>query len=251
MSFKHVAVIMDGNGRWANQRFRPRIWGHVRGSEVVSEIVEEADNLGVKCLTLYAFSTENWSRPLEEVSSLFKLLKKFLIKERERILLNRIRFRVIGDLSKLPGDIVDLIQKLTVETRDNQGLNLTFAFNYGGRQEILKSVNDFILTNPGKLITEKDLSHSLYCPELGDVDLLIRTGGEHRVSNFLLWQIAYSELFFTPTKWPDFTPREFREILEATSMRERRFGGVKSQLNFSNSKMNAQKNCQTFIEGFQ
>jgi undecaprenyl diphosphate synthase len=226
---KHVAIIMDGNGRWANKRLHPRIWGHVRGSAVVSDIVSTADELKLKTLTLYAFSTENWARPLEEVSTLFKLLKKFLIKEKNRILTNNIKFRVIGEIGSLPAETIDLINDMERLTLNATGLNLIFAFNYGGRSEIMRAVNSFQKINQNRLMTEEDLNEFLYCPEVGDVDLMIRTGGEQRISNFLIWQMAYAEMYFTHTKWPDFTPSEFREILKKVSLRERRFGNISDQ----------------------
>jgi undecaprenyl diphosphate synthase len=228
-SIKHVAIIMDGNGRWAKERLRPRIWGHVRGSSVVSDIVQSASDLGLRALTLYAFSTENWSRPFDEVSNLFRLLKKFLIKERSRILSNNIKFKVIGEIQNLPAETIKLIRDLEELTKSAQGLRLTFAFSYGGRAEILQSANQFIQDHPGKLLTEKDLSSYMYYPEIGDVDLMIRTGGEQRISNFLIWQMAYAELYFTQTKWPDFSTREFKKILSNVMNRERRFGNVSVQ----------------------
>lgn len=225
-SIKHVAIIMDGNGRWANQRLRPRVWGHVRGSGVVSDIVQAADDQGIEALTLYAFSTENWGRPADEVKVLFRLLYKFLLKERKRILENNISFRVIGDIAELPVDAKTLISVLEGETRDNTGLKLTFCFGYGGRREIVAATNRFMAANPGVAMTEKDLQQNLFRPDVGDVDLLIRTGGEQRVSNFLLWQIAYAELYFTPTKWPDFTGSELEKIIGSVCQRDRRFGGL-------------------------
>jgi undecaprenyl diphosphate synthase len=238
---KHVAIIMDGNGRWAQGRTRPRIWGHVRGSSVVSEIVEEADDLGLKALTLYAFSTENWSRPPKEVMTLFNLLKKFLLKEKERIIRNNIQFKVIGDISSLPDKTKELILDLENLSRDNSGLKLSFAFGYGGRSEIVSAVNRLLLEGKER-VTEADLSRSLFNPEAGDVDLLIRTGGDQRVSNFLLWQIAYAELFFTSTKWPDFTPEEFRGIIYQVTGRERRFGQIESVDSLSESHRMAKVN---------
>lgn len=217
---------MDGNGRWATQRMRPRVWGHVRGSMIVSGIVQAADDAGITALTLYAFSTENWSRPAEEVSVLFRLLHKFLLRERRRILVNGVNFRVIGDTTPLPVEVRALIASIEDETRDAQGLKLTFCFGYGGRSEIVAAANDWMARHPGKPLTIEDLDSHLFRPETGPVDLLIRTGGEQRISNFLLWQIAYAELHFTPTKWPDFTPSEFSKILESAGKRERRFGGV-------------------------
>ncbi|MCF8057971.1 MAG: di-trans,poly-cis-decaprenylcistransferase [Bacteriovoracaceae bacterium] len=238
---KHVAIIMDGNGRWAQGRCRPRIWGHVRGSSVVSNIVEEADDLGLRALTLYAFSTENWSRPPKEVMTLFNLLKKFLLKEKQRILKNGVRFKVIGDISTLPDKTKELIVDLENLTKDNKGLILNFAFGYGGRSEIVSAVNRLIL-NGKTQINERDLTEALFAPESGDVDLLIRTGGDQRVSNFLLWQIAYAELFFTSTKWPDFTREEFRGIIYQVTGRERRFGQIESVDSLSESHRMAKVN---------
>jgi undecaprenyl diphosphate synthase len=238
---KHVAIIMDGNGRWAQGRCRPRIWGHVRGSSVVSEIVEEADNLGLKALTLYAFSTENWSRPQQEVLTLFSLLKKFLLKEKARIIKNKIRFKVMGEIGGLPESTKRLIKDLENETASHQGLKLTFAFGYGGRNELVQAVNRLIASGKSN-VTEEDIAKELYCPETGDVDLLIRTGGDQRVSNFLLWQIAYAELFFTHTKWPDFTPEEFRGIIFQVAGRERRFGQIVSVESLSESHKIAKEN---------
>jgi undecaprenyl diphosphate synthase len=244
-AIKHVAIIMDGNGRWANLRQHSRVWGHVRGSSVVAKIVEEADDLGLEALTLYAFSTENWSRPLLEVNSLFSLLKKFLKREKERILKNEIRFRVVGDVSRLPVGTQKLITDLMDETKNNKGIKLTFAFGYGGRSEILSAVNSYINENPGQGLTEADLEERLFAPDLGNVDLLIRTGGEKRISNFLLWQVAYAELYFTETKWPEFKREEFRKIIELVTKRERRFGTVESCQSLDSSALLAQKNIST------
>ncbi|MFZ9000935.1 MAG: polyprenyl diphosphate synthase [Bacteriovoracaceae bacterium] len=238
----HVAIIMDGNGRWAGLRSHSRVWGHIRGSDIVSNIVEEADDFGLKALTLYAFSTENWSRPLTEVKVLFKLLKKFLNKERERIIKNNIKFKVIGDTSELPTKTKQLIEGLEKDTSHMDGLELSFCFGYGGRKEIIDGVNQFIKENPGKEMSEKDLQEHLYIPGMRDVDLLIRTGGDQRVSNFLLWQVAYAELYFTSTKWPDFTRGEFREILDDFGKRERRFGQIKASDSLEQSILEAKKN---------
>lgn len=240
----HVAIIMDGNGRWAQQRAHERVWGHVRGSSVVSDIVQEADNLGIKCLTLYAFSTENWSRPEGEVKTLFKLLKKFLEKEKNRILKNKIQFKVIGEISKLPQITQDLILNLEETTKDFEGLKLTFAFGYGGRDEIVKAVKKLVEKNLD--ITEENISKEMYRPNIGDVDLLIRTGGDQRVSNFLLWQVAYAEMYFTETKWPDFKVCEFRNIIKSVACRERRFGAVKEMESLTSSKLIARQNHQIF-----
>jgi undecaprenyl diphosphate synthase len=248
-SIKHVAIIMDGNGRWANKRFRPRIWGHVRGSGVVSDIVRAADDIGLKALTMYAFSTENWSRPMEEVSSLFKLLKKFLIKEKNRILCNNIKFKVIGEIQHLPIETIGLINEMEALTVNATGLSLTFAFNYGGRAEILRAVNKFHANQPDRPMNEGDLNDLMYRPETGDVDLMIRTGGEQRISNFLIWQMAYAELYFTPTKWPDFTASEFKKIIEHVSCRERRFGNIGAQTALELSMEKADSNKSAFIQG--
>jgi undecaprenyl diphosphate synthase len=227
-SIKHVAIIMDGNGRWASQRRRPRLWGHVRGASIVSDIVEASDKLGVKALTLYAFSTENWSRPLEEITGLVKILNKFLIKERQRLIKNKVAFKVIGDTSHLNSEIKKLIKDLELETKDFNGLKLSFAFSYGARKEIIDTINNWIVNNPNKKITEQEFAQGLYRSEAGDVDLLIRTGGDFRISNFLLWQIAYAELFFTETKWPDFSVAEYNKIINSVAHRERRFGAIHS-----------------------
>jgi undecaprenyl diphosphate synthase len=241
-SINHVAIIMDGNGRWAKMRSHERVWGHVRGSSVVADIVEKADNLKIKALTMYAFSSENWCRPQIEVKVLFKLLHKFLIKERLRILKNNIRFKIMGDISNLPIDTKELIYQLEDETKNNLGLKLTFAFGYGGRDEIVKATNLFIKTNPNEELTEEKLSKLMMVPDLGDVDLLIRTGGDQRVSNFLLWQIAYAEFYFTQTKWPDFTAVEFDEIIKKVSLRERRFGAISNSLNLNDNIAKAKSN---------
>lgn len=247
-NIKHVAVIMDGNGRWAKQRSHPRVWGHVRGSAVVSHIVQEADDLGIEALTMYAFSSENWSRPQTEVLVLFNLLYKFLKKERARILKNNIRFKIMGDISNLPEQTKKLIGQLESETAHHTGLKLTFAFGYGARAEIAYAVNRFMKANPGKEITEDVLNEYLMIPDLGDVDLLIRTGGDHRVSNFMLWQIAYAEMFFTETKWPDFTVTEFRYIIEQVAKRERRFGAVAPAASLQDNIIVAREN-QRILRG--
>jgi undecaprenyl diphosphate synthase len=235
-SIKHVAIIMDGNGRWAKQKFRPRVWGHIRGSKIVNSIVESASNQGLKALTLYAFSSENWSRPNDEISTLFKLLKKFLIKEREQIRKNKIQFQVIGDISKLNIETQQLIKEVEEESKDSTGLKLSFAFSYGGRVEIVDAVNKFVKQNPGKEISEEDIQKNLYRPDAGDVDLMIRTGGDQRISNFLLWEVSYAELYFTDTKWPDFTKNEFESIIDKVSGHDRRFGSLDNKGSLVKSK---------------
>jgi len=225
-SLRHIAIIMDGNGRWAAERHRPRVWGHVRGSNILTSIVEKASDMKLNALTLYAFSTENWSRPDIEIKTLFKLLKKFLKKEQKAIVKNNIAFEVIGDISKLDQATQDIIEETKKMSIHNTGLKLSFAFSYGGRQEIINSINHHIEKSPGKVIDEKILEENLYRPEIGDVDLLIRTGGDKRVSNFLLWQVSYAELFFTDTKWPDFTANQFEAIINDVQSRNRRFGSL-------------------------
>lgn len=241
-NIKHVAIVMDGNGRWANARSHKRVWGHIRGSRVVSNIVEEAVDQGVQALTLYAFSTENWSRPVGEVKVLFSLLKKFLKAEKKKVLANQLQFKIIGDTSRLPQLTQDMISELEELSKDFKGMKLTFAFGYGGRAEIISAANKFIRKNPGQELTEEDLSRNLFLPELGDVDLMIRTGGDQRISNFLLWQVAYGELFFTPKQWPDFTKDDFTKILNDVSQRERRFGMVNSCESLNTSKEIAEDN---------
>lgn len=245
---EHIAIIMDGNGRWANERAHRRIWGHVRGAQVVTDVVEKAQELGVKALTLYAFSTENFSRPKEEVSSLFSLLKKFLQRERKRVLQNGLRFKVIGDYSALPDETKSLIVDLENLSKKNSGMWLNFAFGYGGRAEILHAVNKCRMADPQSEITEETLAANLYNSDAGDVDLMIRTGGDHRISNFLLWQAAYAELFFTPVKWPDFSGRLLEEIFYKVSERERRFGTVTADSNYQHAKSIAQENRERFIK---
>lgn len=239
---KHVAIIMDGNGRWAQNRAHRRVWGHVRGSSVVTDVVQKADDLGIKALTLYAFSTENWGRPPSEIRTLFLLLKKFLIKERNRVLKNNIKFNIIGDISKLPKDTIDIINSLKEDSSQNTGLKLTFAFGYGGRAEIISAVNKLIAEDIE--VTEESISGALHAPELGDVDLMIRTGGDQRISNFLLWQIAYGELYFTETMWPNFTCKEFEKIIFEVDKRERRFGQVCETKSLEESKSRVKSNIR-------
>jgi undecaprenyl diphosphate synthase len=241
-NLSHVAIIMDGNGRWAKKRSHLRVWGHVRGSLVVSDIVQEASDRGIAELTLYAFSTENWSRPISEVRTLFNLLKKFLLRERKRLIDNHVLFRVVGDISVLPHETIALIKELEETTRFNQGIRLNFAFNYGGRKEIVEAINKVFDKN--EKITEENIQDNLDLPE---VDLLIRTGGEKRISNFLLWQMAYSELYFTDTMWPDFTKTEFSSIIEEYNTRERRFGNISRTSCLEKNNSVSRKNKELII----
>jgi undecaprenyl diphosphate synthase len=225
-SIEHVAFIMDGNGRWAQSRSHSRVWGHLRGAAIISGLLDESDRLGVKQVTMFSFSTENWSRPISEIDTLFKILKKFLIRERNRIIRKNVKFRVIGCIERLPKETKKLIVDLEDATSDNTGLKFNVAFDYGSRKELVDATNRHLTDNPGVPFTEEMLETYLYEGNHRDVDLLIRTGGEQRLSNFLLWQLAYAELYFTSTKWPDFTKVEYEKILREVSKRERRFGFV-------------------------
>jgi undecaprenyl diphosphate synthase len=243
-SIKNIAIIMDGNGRWANKRGRPRIWGHIRGASRISGVVEKASDMGLESLTLYAFSTENWSRPREEVFFLFKLLDRYLDKESKKIIKNKIRFKVIGDYSFLPEKTKAKIEELQEITRFFEGLKLDFAFGYGGRFEIINTVNRFIQTNPSQKITEKQFESFLLDPEISNIDLVIRTGGERRVSNFLLWQIAYAEIYFEKTPWPEFDGELFEYIITSCSKTQRRFGGLVKESNFEKNSFISNKNIE-------
>jgi len=219
---KHLAIIMDGNGRWAKQQGKPRTLGHNAGAKKVIEITKEVSNLGVKYLTLYAFSTENWKREKSEVTFLMKLLSKFLKKELKTLMENNIKFRIIGDLSKFSKNLQNIIIDTIETTKNNSGLTQILAINYGSKDEIVRAVNNI----KKQTITQEDLENSLDTKDFCDVDLLIRTGGEKRLSNFLLWQSAYAELFFTKTLWPDFSMSELDGIIQNFKQRERRYGGI-------------------------
>ncbi len=219
---EHIAIIMDGNGRWANKRNKIRTFGHNEGAKKVIEITKEASNSKVKYLTLYAFSTENWKREKKEIDFLMKLLSSFLKKELKTLLEHNIKFRVIGDISKLAKHIQNTINNTIEKTKNNSGLTQILAINYGSRDEIVRAIKDINKQN----ITEENISEALDTSDFPDVDLLIRTGGEKRLSNFLLWQSAYAELFFTDTLWPDFSTQEFQDIMEDFKKRNRRFGGI-------------------------
>lgn len=229
---RHLAVIMDGNGRWAVERGRPRIEGHMRGADVVREVVTECARLKLQQLTLYCFSAENWKRPTDEVQFLMKLLQQFLHSERELILEQQIRFRVIGRRSPLPDDILQDIDRLTEETRNNAGLTLCLAINYGGRVEIVDACRAVAeRVRQGELdpeqVDETEFARHLYTADMPDPDLLIRTAGEMRISNYLLWQLSYAELWVTPLCWPDFGVNPLHEALVDFANRERRFGGLR------------------------
>jgi undecaprenyl diphosphate synthase len=227
----HVAIIMDGNGRWAKKRLLNRIQGHEKGSETVRTIVRACRKIGIPYLTLYAFSTENWQRPKSEVVALMTLLKKFLDSEQKEMLDNNIRLYAIGQIERLPENVRQALHKVMELTKKNDGMILNLALSYGGRAEIVKMVKEIaIKAKDGGMdpdsITPEIISEHLYTSQLPDPDLLIRTSGEMRISNFLLWQIAYSEIYITDTLWPDFGKDEFVQILKDYQQRERRFGKV-------------------------
>lgn len=228
---KHVAIILDGNGRWAKKRNMPRNFGHVQGSKTVEQIIEDGYNMGIEYITVYAFSTENWKRSKDEVDALMKLLAKYLIDCIERSTKNNMRVRVIGDKSGLDKKLVDKINELEEVTKDATGLKFTIAINYGGRDEIRRAVCRIAedakngLLSPSD-ITEDMISERLDTAGLPDPDLLIRTSGEERLSNFLPWQLAYSEFYFTDVLWPDFSKEDLLTAIRYYNGRERRFGGV-------------------------
>ena len=222
----HIAIIMDGNGRWAKKRGLARSFGHMKGAKTLRKALEYLTEIGVKYLTVYAFSTENWNRPQDEVSTLMKLFLKYIKSERKNMMKNRIRFFVSGRKNNIPEKLQKEIEKLEEETKNNDKITLNIAFNYGSRAEIVDAVNR-IIKEGKKNITEEDFSKYLY-NDFPDPDLVIRTSGEMRISNFLLWQIAYSELYITDTLWPDFDEKEIDKAIESYNQRERRFGGVKN-----------------------
>ncbi len=229
----HIAIIMDGNGRWAQQRGLPRIKGHEKGINNVREILKAAKNLGVKILTLFCFSTENWKRPKKEVDFLMKKFEYFLKKERKNLKKEKIRLKVIGNIKKLPLSLQKEIKKTQDYTSLCDEFILNLAINYGGRDEIIQATKKIIKDvekkrlNPEE-INEETFKNYLYTKDIPDPDLLIRTSGEMRISNFLLWQLSYTEFYFTPKFWPDFKKEDLEEAIKEFSKRERRFGGLKS-----------------------
>ena len=228
---RHVAIIMDGNGRWAKKRLLNRVKGHEKGVEAVRRIVEASRELHISVLTLYAFSTENWQRPQSEVKALMGLLKRFLVEEAPELSKNNIRLNVIGQLHRLPEDVRATIDQVREATAVNSGMLLNLALSYGGRTEITDMVRAIAVKVASGDIAPEDIDESvvadhLYTAGIQDPDLMIRTSGEMRISNFLLWQLAYSEIFVTPTLWPDFTREEFLTILQDYQRRDRRFGRV-------------------------
>ena len=231
----HVAIIMDGNGRWAEQKGMPREFGHQNGVRSVKKIVEEAKKHKVKYLTLFAFSIENWERPSYEVETLMRLLVETLRDEFEDLFKNNIRLNAIGDVKSLPNEVRYELDSIINNTKDNTGMTLTLALSYGGKQEIFKAVKEISEKVKNETICLDNFDDSiindhLYTKNLPDVDLLIRTSGEQRISNFLLWQIAYAELYFTQTYWPDFSEEDFTDAIIEYQKRERRFGKTSKQL---------------------
>ena len=232
---KHVAIIMDGNGRWANLQGKNRVSGHQQGAKSVREVVEEAVKMEIEFLTLYAFSTDNWSRPKEEVSLLMKLLVNSLKKEFKRLIKNNIRLQSIGNIDGLPNPVKEEFTYVIEKTKNNTGMVLTLALNYGGKEELTAVVKAIAFKVKNSIISPEKVDQStiiehLYTHNLPAVDLLIRTSGEERISNFLLWHIAYAELYFTKTLWPDFKKEDLQKALVDYAKRERRFGKTSEQL---------------------
>ena len=227
----HIAIIMDGNGRWATKRFLPRTAGHVRGVAAVRDVVEACARRGVKYVTLFAFSSENWRRPEEEVSVLMKLFVTALDREVAKMHANNIRLKVVGDLTRFSPDLQERIAAAEAKTANNDALTVTVCANYGGRWDIMQAATKMAKANPGVTeYTEEMLSEHLSMAYAPEPDLFIRTGGEQRISNFLLWQLAYSELYFTDAFWPDFSAEHLDEAIASYQRRERRFGRTGQQL---------------------
>lgn len=228
----HIAIIMDGNGRWAKSRFMPRTYGHKVGVETIRKVVKECSRLGVKYLTLYAFSTENWKRPKEEVSALMGLLVKYLRNELEELHKNNVKILTIGDISKLPQACIEELDHAKEKTKDNRGLVMSLALNYGGRNDLVNAVKNISQEVVDDKISVDDIGDDLISSHLStkespDPDLVVRTSGEQRLSNFLLWELAYSEFYFADIHWPDFDEKELQKAIFAYQSRDRRFGGIK------------------------
>jgi len=228
---KHVAIIMDGNGRWATSRYLPRVAGHAKGVETVRKVVKECITRGVGYLTLFAFSSENWRRPADEVSVLMRLFATALEREVDKMHANGIRLRVVGDLSRFDARLLELIAHAEEKTESNSRLTLTICANYGGRWDLMQATNRMVSEHPGQNdYSESDLAPYLAMAYAPEPDLFIRTGGEQRISNFLLWQLAYTELYFTDIFWPDFDAAAIDEAIDSYQQRERRFGRTSAQL---------------------
>lgn len=235
---RHIAVIMDGNGRWAKQRFMPRVAGHQRGVETLRDVVKTCRSLGVEYLTVFAFSSENWRRPQEEVSFLMSLFLKMLEREVDKLHKNNIRLKIIGDRSRFDAKLVNTMQEAERLTSRNDALTLTIAANYGGRWDMLQAVQTMLKARPelAQGFVEEDLSPYLSMSDAPEPDLFIRTGGEQRISNFMLWQLAYTELYFTDTLWPAFDREALDKAISSYQSRERRFGRTSEQLQPSNAE---------------
>ena len=233
---QHVAIILDGNGRWAKAKGMPRNYGHAQGSKNVERICEEAWRMGIKYLTVYAFSTENWNRPKSEVDALMTLLRNYMKTCLKTAKKNDMKIRVIGDIAPLDDDIKKRILEVEEASKDNGGLNFTIALNYGSRDEIVRAVRKVAQDCVDGKVDPEDIDEKLYSSyldpwDIPDPDLLIRTSGEQRLSNYLLWQLAYSEFYFTDVPWPDFTKEELIRAIEQYNNRDRRFGGIKEEQN--------------------
>ncbi|MFH1873637.1 MAG: polyprenyl diphosphate synthase [Pseudomonadota bacterium] len=226
---KHIAIIMDGNGRWAKERGFSRESGHQRGARTIEEIVEVAKNIGIRYLTLYAFSEENWQRPKEEVRALMELLRLYLSSKREKMIKEGICFRAIGDLHSLSSELQKEIEETSAATKMGKNMTLIVALSYGSRQEICRAINKLLAKNITE-VSPQLLTEALDTSGIPDPDLLIRTSGEYRISNFLLWQTAYTEFYFTDVHWPDFDQEELLKAIEEYQKRERRFGLISEQL---------------------
>lgn len=223
----HLAIILDGNGRWANQRGLPRNMGHRQGVKTLTKIVKECSKIGIKHLTVYAFSTENWNRPQKEIDYLMSLIERYLNRIEKQLNKSDIRLKVIGEKTKLNDYLLSVIDTIESKTKDHQGLTLNIAFNYGSKDEIVNAFKK--MANDKVLFTKENVDKYLYTNESKDVDLLIRTSGEQRISNYLLWQIAYAEIYFTDVYWPDFNINELEKALDSFQNRKRRFGGLDNE----------------------
>ena len=228
---EHVAIILDGNGRWAKKRFLPRNMGHAQGSKTVERIIEDAFDMGIKYLTVYAFSTENWRRPKDEVDALMKLLRDYLKTCIKRANKNNMRVRVIGDVTGLSEDLREKIEQLEEASKGNTGINFTIALNYGSRDEMIRAMKKMAGDLRAGTLKKEDITEDAFAGYLDtkgipEPDLMIRTSGEQRLSNFMLWQLAYTEFYFTDVLWPDFNKKELKKAVEYYNGRERRFGGI-------------------------
>jgi undecaprenyl diphosphate synthase len=230
VNLNHLAIIMDGNGRWATDQNLDRVAGHRKGAQSAKKIIEACADLNIPYLTLYAFSKENWNRPIFEVESLMSLLGSMLTNELEELTRNNIVFQIVGRIEDLPKGIQEIVINAIEKTKNNNGLILSLALSYGGRQEIIDAINKIIMSEKKEIIDEDIVKNHLYCPEMPDPDLIIRTAGEYRLSNFLLWQSAYAEIYVTDKNWPDFTEEDLIGALKDFDRRNRTFGKVTDKI---------------------